>query len=169
MAGGRTPALMLPALAGTFCFAVLLVASDYYPRGNPHAHFQNPQQCPKCHIYHRSQLEPERISTEADAVCLGCHRKESLGRSHPVNVRPREKYWKMKVPPDFRLDDDGRIMCLTCHTAHGAYLSTVKSFPKAVPFPTNSSGGPYYKTFFLRRSSPTLGAAVLCDACHEKL
>ena len=167
--GVRIPAGLLPALAGVFCFALVLVASDYYPRGNPHAHFQNPQQCPKCHVYYRSQLEPERFSTDADAVCLGCHRKENLGRSHPVNVRPREKYWKMKVPPDFRLDDDGRLMCLTCHTAHGAYLSTVKSFPKAVPFPSNSSAGPYYQTFFLRRSSPTKGWAVLCDACHEKL
>ena len=169
MRGGPTPAWLLPVLGGVVCFAVVLVASDYYPRGNPHAHFQNPQQCPKCHVYYRSQLEPDRFSTEADAVCLGCHRKETLGRSHPVNVRPREKYWKMKVPPDFRLDDDGRIMCLTCHSAHGAYLSAVKSFPKAVPFPTNSSGGPYYQTFFLRRSDPVKGWAILCDACHEKL
>jgi hypothetical protein len=166
---GRMPARLLPALAGVFCFAVVLVASDYYPRGNPHAHFQNSEQCPKCHLSYRGKMESERFSTETDTVCLGCHKKESLGRSHPRNVRPKEKYWKMKVPSDFRLDDDGRIMCLTCHSAHGAYLSTVKVYPKQSPFPSTSSGGPYYKTLFLRRSSPTKGLAILCDACHEKL
>jgi hypothetical protein len=169
MRGGRTRAWLPPALAGVFCFAVVLVASDYYPRGNPHAHFQNPEHCPKCHLSYRGNMESERFSTESDEVCLGCHKKESLGRSHPRNVRPKEKYWKMKVPSDFRLDDDGRIMCLTCHSAHGAYLSTVKVYPKQSPFPSTSSGGPYYKTLFLRRSSPTKGLAILCDACHEKL
>ncbi len=169
MRGGTAPAWLLPALAGVFCFAVVLVASDYYPRGNPHAHFQNPEHCLKCHIMYRGKMDPDRFSVDTDAVCLGCHKKESLGRSHPRNVRPREKYWKMKVPPDFRLDDDGRIMCLTCHTAHGAYLSTVKVFPKQPSFPTNSSGGPYYKTLFLRRSNPKEGWSSLCDACHENL
>jgi predicted CXXCH cytochrome family protein len=68
-----------------------------------------------------------------------------MGRSHPVNVRPEEKYRKMKVPADLRLDDDGRIMCLTCHTAHGQYVS-----------------------YFLRRSDPDRGFEVLCEACHGK-
>jgi hypothetical protein len=169
MRGGRTPAWLLPGLAGVFCFAVVLVASDYYPRGNPHAHFQSPEQCRKCHLSYRDQMEPGRFSTETDVVCLGCHKKENLGRSHPVNVRPREKFWKMKVPADFRLDDDGRLMCLTCHTAHGAYLSTVKTYPKQATFPSGSSGGPFYKTFFLRRSSPTKGWATLCSGCHEEM
>ena len=167
--GVRIPAGLLPALAGMFCFALVLVASDYYPRGNPHAHFQNPEQCPKCHLSYRGQMDSDRFSTETDEACLGCHKKESLGRSHPVTVRPRDKYRKMKVPTDFRLDDDGRMMCLTCHTAHGPYLSTVKSYPKQVPFSSGSSGGPYYKTLFLRKSSPKEGWSILCDACHENL
>jgi predicted CXXCH cytochrome family protein len=62
-----------------------------------------------------------------------------------VNVRPEEKYRKMQVPPDLRLDDDGRIMCLTCHTAHGPYA-------------------PY----FLRRSGPDRDFDLLCEACHGK-
>jgi predicted CXXCH cytochrome family protein len=68
-----------------------------------------------------------------------------MRRSHPLNVRPEEKYRKMKVPADLRLDDGGRIMCLTCHTAHGTYVS-----------------------YFLRRSSPDRGFEVLCEACHGK-
>src|SRR5450759_1038543 len=112
---------VLAALAGVLCFAPALVASDGPPRGNPHAYFRNADQCPKCHLSAASQPGTGRFSTEADAVCLGCH----------ANVRPEEKYRKMKVPADLRLDDDGRIMCLTCHTAHGSYVS-----------------------YFLRRSSP---------------
>lgn len=136
---------LLPALAGVLCFAPALLASDGPPRGNPHAYFRNADQCPKCHLSAASQPGTGRFSTEADAVCLGCHTKVSLGHSHPVNVRPEEKYRKMKVPADLRLDDDGRIMCLTCHTAHGSYVS-----------------------YFLRRSSPDRGVEVLCEACHGK-
>lgn len=117
----------------------------------------------------RGAPDPGRYSTDADAFCIGCHKADSLGRSHPRNVRPRDKYWKMKVPDDFRLDDDGRMMCLTCHTAHGPHISTVKAFLKQTPVSTNSTGGPYYKTYFLRSSSPTLGFATLCDGCHRKL
>jgi len=136
---------LLAALAGILCFAPVLTASDGSRRGDPHAHFRNPDQCPKCHLSPGSQPAPGRFSTGADTVCLECHTKGSMGRSHPVNVRPEEKYRKMKVPADLRLDDDGRIMCLTCHTAHGQYVS-----------------------FFLRRTSPDRGFEVLCEACHGK-
>ena len=143
--GIRVPAGLLAVLAGVLCIAPGLFASDEPRRGNPHAHFRNPDQCPKCHLSPASKAGAGRFSTEADAVCVECHAKESLGRSHPVNVRPEEKYRKMKVPADLRLDDDGRIMCLTCHAAHG-------------------SNEPY----FLRRSSPDRGFEALCDACHGK-
>jgi len=143
--GVRVPAGVLAALAGVLCLAPALVASNGSRPGDPHAHFRNPDQCPKCHLSPGSQAGPGRFSTEASAVCLGCHAEGSMGRSHPVNVRPEEKYRKMKVPADLRLDDDGRIMCLTCHTAHGPYVS-----------------------YFLRRTGPDRGFEVLCEACHGK-
>ena len=136
---------LLAALAGLLCFAPALFASDGPRRGNPHAYFRNPDQCPKCHLSRGSQQASGRFSTETDKVCLECHAKESLGRSHPVNVRPEERFRKMKVPADLPMDDDGRIMCLTCHTAHGQYVS-----------------------YFLRRSGPDRGFDVLCEACHGK-
>lgn len=141
----RIRAWLLPTLVGVLCLAPALVASDGPRRGDPHAHFRNPDQCPKCHLSTGSQPGPGRFSTEADTVCLGCHATGSMGRTHPTKVRPEEKYRKMKVPADLRLDDDGRIMCLTCHTAHGPYVS-----------------------YFLRRSSPDRGFEVLCEACHGK-
>ncbi|MBP2679735.1 MAG: hypothetical protein H6Q82_2800 [Deltaproteobacteria bacterium] len=144
--GNRIRAGLLAALAGALWLAPpALVASNGSGRGDPHAHFRNPDQCPKCHLSTGSQPAPGRFSTGADTVCLDCHTKGNMGRSHPVNVRPEEKYRKMKVPADLPLDDDGRIMCLTCHTAHGRYVS-----------------------YFLRRSSPDVGFEVLCDACHGK-
>ena len=143
--GARIRTWLLPAMAGVLCFAPVLVASEGQHRGNPHAYFRNPDQCPKCHLAAGTRPDPGRISTGSDAVCLGCHARESIGRSHPVGVRPEEKYRKMKVPADLPLDDDGRIMCLTCHTAHGPYES-----------------------YFLRRSSPNRGFEDLCEACHGK-
>jgi len=143
--GVRIRGGLLAALAGVLCFAPAPFASDGSRRDNPHAHFRNPGQCPKCHLPPGSPSGSGRFSTEADAVCLECHTKKSLGRSHPVNVRPEEKYRRMKVPADLRLDDEGRIMCLTCHTAHGQYVS-----------------------YFLRRSGPDRGFDVLCEACHGK-
>jgi len=136
---------LLAALTGVLCFAPALFASNESRHENPHAHFRNPDQCPKCHLFPGSQPAAGRFSTEANAVCLACHTKGSMGRSHPVNARPEEKYRDMKVPADLRLDDGGRIMCLTCHTAHGQYVS-----------------------YFLRRSGPGDAFDVLCEACHGK-
>lgn len=143
--GVRVPAGVLAVLAAVLCLPPALVASNGSRPGDPHAHFRNPDQCPKCHLSPDSQAGPGRFSTEASAVCLGCHTKGSLGRSHPVNVRPEEKYRNMRVPADLRLDDGGRIMCLTCHTAHGPYVS-----------------------YFLRRTGPDRGFDLLCEACHGK-
>jgi predicted CXXCH cytochrome family protein len=143
--GARIRAWLLAAMAGVLCFAPVLVASDGPQRGNPHAHFRNPDQCPKCHLSTGSRMDPGRISAGSDAVCLGCHARESIGRFHPIGVRPDEKYVKMKVPSDLRLSDDSRLMCLTCHTAHGPYES-----------------------YFLRRSSLNRGFENLCEACHGK-
>lgn len=151
--------------------SILIAATQFDPRYNPHALFGRADQCPRCHMYSRSTLEPTRFSVDCDAVCLGCHTNEQLGRSHPRNVRPKDKFWKMVIPEDFRLDDDGRMMCLTCHKAHGPFLSTMKAFGKQKPENIRPPPGvpAYYRTFFLRLSDPVKGHAVLCDACHKNL
>ncbi|MEK6778270.1 MAG: hypothetical protein AABY80_01260 [Candidatus Deferrimicrobiota bacterium] len=149
----------------------LVAASQFDPRFNPHSLFGKADRCPKCHIHYREDLEPTRFLPDCNDVCMGCHSAEKLGRSHPNQVRPRDKYWKMKVPADFHLDDDGRIMCLTCHKAHGPFLSTVKAFAKQRPENARPPAGVpgYYRTFFLRLSDPEKGFAVLCDGCHKLL
>ncbi len=164
--------LLVPfAIAAAGLFTHLLGSTTFDPRINPHAHFGRPGECPKCHILRGAAVEADRFLGECSEYCVGCHSREQLGRSHPIGTRPRDKYWKMKVPEDFRLDDDGRVMCLTCHRAHGPFLATVKAFEKQIPERLNPPEGipGYYRTFYARRSDPKLGFAVLCDACHRKL
>ena len=138
------------------------------PRGTPHSHFQAAESCPACHLSGREgRPDPARFSPEADALCLGCHRGESLGRTHPMDVLPADRYGKAKIPADLRLADDGRMLCLTCHAAHGAYLSAVRAFPDQAPEERAAADGPRFRTFFLRRSGPERGVAPLCEACHR--
>ena len=59
------------------------------------------------------------------------------------------------------------MICLTCHVAHGAYLSAVRAFPGQAPEELASVEGGRFRTFFLRRSDPERGAASLCEACHR--
>jgi hypothetical protein len=132
----------------------------------PHDHFQNPEACPKCHVFAEGVLAPDRFLPDSDGFCLGCHRKESLGRSHPVNVGRREKSPTMKIPGAFRLGSDGRLLCLTCHAAHEPYLSANPSFPGQAPFTSEDGARTGYKTYYLRRTSPKDGFAALCMACH---
>lgn len=49
-------------------------------------------------------------------TCYGCHPKQKLGPSHPVQVSiPAE----MKKPRDLPLGEGERILCTTCHDPHG--------------------------------------------------
>jgi len=160
--------ILLGATTVIFCFLPPAAADS--PARNPHEHFRTPERCGRCHVISRGEPDPGRFLAESEALCLECHRKESLGRTHPVNIRPGDRHGKMKVPADFRLDEDGRMMCLTCHTGHGPYLSSAKAYPAQTPENTPFEGaGHGYKTFYLRRTSPDRGFEALCDACHGKL
>lgn len=141
------------------------------PGGDPHAHFQKPEFCEQCHLLAGGKPDPDRFRRDADAFCLGCHRIEELGRSHPRNVRPGDKHWKMAVPAEYRLDEGGRIFCLSCHKGHGEFLSTVKAFPSQKPERSVSAAGgtKQYRTFYVRRSDPEKGFEVLCNGCHPYL
>lgn len=160
------------SIAWTLAVAALVFLSPDraagYLRGTPHSHFQLPESCPGCHLADREgRPDPARLSPDADAVCFGCHRKEELGRTHPLGLRPAEQYGKGRVPGDLLLADDGRMVCLTCHTAHGPFISGVRAFPGQAPEKADDPAGPRFRTFFLRRSSPDRGAAPLCESCHR--
>lgn len=170
MHGSARRFLSVLVIAGTVAFLSLLFAgAPFDPNYNPHASFREASSCPKCHLYIGGKPDPDRLLPDLADFCLGCHAKESLGRSHPIGARPRDKFWKMKVPEEFRLDDDGRLTCVTCHSAHGPFLATVKSYSAEEPEnPDASPGTPfYYKTRYVRRADPAKGYALLCNGCHE--
>lgn len=141
------------------------------PGEDPHAHFQKPEFCARCHLLAGGKADPDRFRMDADTFCLGCHRFEEMGRSHPRGVRPGDKHWKMKVPAEYRLDEDGKIFCLSCHKGHGEFLSTVRAFPAQKPEASVAAtgGATKYRTFYVRRSDPEKGFEVLCSGCHPYL
>ncbi len=166
--------------ARTLFLTVVLLAASLLPAGlpshasppapNPHEHFRQPAQCPNCHVYDGAKMDPGRFITASIDFCLKCHIAEERGRTHPLKVHPGGKFREMKVPAEFRLGDGGHIICLTCHTAHGPFLSAIRAF--AVQEPEITTGepdaAPYYRTYFLRRSDPAgEGLEALCEGCHK--
>jgi len=85
-------------------------------------------------------------------------------------IRPADKAYGRKVPDDFRLDIEGRIFCLTCHKAHGPFLSPTRAYAAQKPANPGAPAGtkPAYRTYYTRRSDPERGFVVLCEACHGK-
>lgn len=145
-------------------FAGGSVGPDY----DPHASFRETSSCVRCHPATGGKPDPGRLLPGSVDFCLGCHSDGSLGRSHPVGGRPRDRRGTMKVPAEFRLDVEGRMTCLACHFAHGPFLSTTRAYPGQKPENPDAAAGtpPYFKTGFLRRTDPVKGFAVLCDGCH---
>lgn len=169
---------MVPArplfLSGFLLASVLLpvapvLADD--PAANPHAHFQQPAQCPRCHLYKGPNPDPVRISTASIEFCLECHLAEGRDRTHPLNVRPDGSMRGMKVPPGYPLGDGAYVICLTCHTAHGPFVSDVRAFPGQQPMMADQAERvPSYRSYFLRRSTPGENVfEALCRGCHRKI
>ena len=170
---GASGAVLL-ALALSCPFLLLLPSAGGEdvpgPASGPHLHFRYPDSCPRCHVLEEGALARERFVPGADAVCLGCHSPEGLGITHPTSGRPAAVRGGMTVPDDLPLDDEGRVFCLTCHRAHGPFLSTTRAFPSQEPEAAGSraAGERVYRTYFARRSDPVLGFAPLCEGCHGK-
>jgi hypothetical protein len=137
---------------------------------DPHSYFMNPASCPRCHVYRGSGREKGRFLPGADTFCLDCHSLEGLGTSHPIAIRPGAGDPGMRVPAELPLDSEGKIFCLTCHNAHGPFLSSNRSFAAQKAANTGAPAGsePAYRTYFVRRSDPVRGFAPLCEECHGK-
>jgi hypothetical protein len=140
------------------------------PAADPHSHFRIPGNCSHCHVSAGAAPDPERFVPGADSFCLECHSPDGLGVTHPRAIRPADKAYGMKVPGDLRLDDEGRIFCLTCHNAHGPFLSPTRAYAAQKPANPGAPEGakPAYRTYHARRSDPERGFVVLCEGCHGK-
>ncbi len=51
------------------------------------------------------------------SICKDCHQEIRETYSHPVNVLPPAD---MEIPQEYELMPDGRISCMSCHSAHGS-------------------------------------------------
>ena len=172
MAGSTSGNVLLALLLFLSLPPVLPSAGEGTPGAGagPHSHFRNPASCGRCHVYRESELDPDRFVPGTDAFCLGCHSLEGLGVTHPRGAKPGDDPYRMTVPEDFRLDREGRLSCLTCHTAHGPFLSPTRSYATQEAEPAGAPPGskPAFRTYFARRSDPVRGFAPLCEGCHGK-
>ncbi len=161
-----------PFFLSVFLMAALLLVSrpafpTVPPPENPHAYFQQPAQCPRCHLYTGSKPDPDRFATSSVEFCLECHLPEERRRTHPLKVHPAGRIRETKIPPDYRLGDGEQLICLTCHSAHGPFVSNVRAFSGQAPIGVPGDS-PHYKTFFLRRLNPAgEGFEALCGGCHR--
>jgi len=172
MAGRKTEKLLLMLLLLLLLFPVSPASGEGSEDSaqNPHVYFKESGTCRRCHVTVESVLEPDRFLPEADALCLGCHSIGELGITHPRNVRPGDGAHRMVVPKDLPLDSQGGMICLTCHYAHGPFLSPTRAFAaQKVANPGAPAGTkPVYRTYFGRRSDPVRGFVLLCEECHGK-
>jgi predicted CXXCH cytochrome family protein len=84
-------------------------------------------------------------------MCMSCHdgsimdsrARMTRGRGHKTDVPPP---FEIKIPKLFPLDEEGKVQCATCHTAHG------------VP-----SGPDTEETIFMRTSNRD---SAMCRMCH---
>jgi ribosomal protein L34E len=103
--------------------------------------------CVECHVHLPFNGSAPVLRNEIGQVCNTCHQRHhgtDKMRSHPVNqVTPA-----IKVPPDMLLDNQGRIVCITCHAFHGEYR--------------DEDGK---RTYYLRRTP----GKTFCFSCHKIL
>jgi predicted CXXCH cytochrome family protein len=120
------------------------------------------KECALCHyswvdtfFYEKRSTEiatfPDKPMVAISQMCLSCHdgstvdsrKKVYNDRKHQVGITPSDK---IKIPEIFPLDEEGKMDCATCHSAHGV---------------ATESG--IEKTIFVRTSNEN---SEMCKMCH---
>jgi hypothetical protein len=102
--------------------------------------------CVECHTHLPFNGSAPVLRSEVGQVCSTCHLRHhgtDTMWSHPLS-----QVSAIKVPPDMLLDNQGRIVCITCHAFHGEYR--------------DESGK---RNYFLRRTP----GKIFCFSCHKTL
>jgi len=162
------------AMALTACMFVSPQRStEGLPATQPHAFFNKTENCTCCHDTRDqgTDIDPHAFSVDITESCMGCHPSHTIGRSHPVGVRPAARFRTMAIPANLPVDGDRRITCGTCHNPHlDGY--TPERFAKAQnPAGSRIENGvevTYYKSYMLRLHAPEAGNDPTCAACHAE-
>lgn len=171
--GGRTKGTLLLVLVLSLSLCPVPPVNGEGLSGSPagpHSHFMKSSSCPRCHVYRGSKREKGLFLPDTDTFCLDCHSLEGMGITHPIAIRPGDGLRRLRVPTDLPLDNEGKMFCLTCHNAHGPFLSSIRAFAsqKAANPGAPAGSKPAYRTYFVRRSDPVRGFSPLCEECHGK-
>lgn len=147
----------------TLLIAILTVAQ--IGSRDTHEFMNDPNRCHECHIgepvFGETVYSDLRFTDDIVNLCHKCHSEESLGRSHPVNIRPPDE---MEIPEDLHLDDYLKITCATCHQPHGNIYTKLKPTDFESPIGRRQTGQ-FYRSYFLRRTNIQ---NALCFACHKE-
>ncbi len=96
------------------------------------------------------EYQAEKVAATPE-MCISCHDGSVIdsrarlqhGKGHKTNIIPPSH---VRVPDIFPLDEEGKMQCSTCHTAHGV-----------------ASGTETNETIFLRISNTD---SAMCRTCH---
>ncbi|MCF6248769.1 MAG: cytochrome c3 family protein [Desulfobacula sp.] len=150
---------------GLLIFGCILFFNTVYADSSPPKNPNSAKGCALCHYrwidtffvqgkgsdlvdYHS-----EKVAASAD-MCYSCHDgsvmdsrvKDVNNLGHKTDISPPSS---MKIPKIFPLDEDGKMQCSTCHTAHG------------VPSRPGSDS-----SLFMRTKNEK---AQMCIACHTDM
>lgn len=141
---------------------IITIAQDLSEDG--HEFMKDPNRCQECHlgepVFGETDYKDLRFTDYIVTLCHRCHSKESLGRSHPVNITPSDD---MEIPEDLHLDGYLNMTCATCHNPHGDPYSSLK--PTDYESPVSEFDERTYRSYYLRRINIQ---NALCYACHER-
>ncbi len=150
-----------------FMTSVLIIAIITMAQNEPqdgHEFMKDINRCIECHIgepvFGETDYRDLRFTDDIVSICHRCHSEESLGRSHPVNVRPQDD---MEVPEDMHLDEYLNMTCATCHRPHADPYTKLK--PTDYDSPIKKDRERYYRSYYLRRTNTK---NALCYACHKR-
>ncbi len=141
----------------------------------PHGFMDDEERCIDCHQMERDGedwlLDAHLFTVSVVAACRGCHPEEEMGRSHSVDVDPRNAAGMKEVPEELPLQwsDDARTDVMTCGTCHNPHLD--RTSPTKLWSRQRPAEGGMYLTYYLRLrgATPREGFTPLCHACHRDL
>lgn len=136
-------------------------------RQNPHEIFDEApgEACEACHkvmpprysgaTRHALELDADALQVDGTTMCDVCHTDEHM---HMVGV-----HIDFPSPKDLPLDGEQKVMCLTCHYAHGK-LTSDRPWAAVSFMDRLTNNDDLHKSYLLRRNNSN---GELCLVCHD--